>query len=699
MHRFFAIGPGFRRSLKLRRLLFTAGLAVLILALPAGSAQSHVPATESAAAAPMIPYPGTGATGVPPAHFASAPRLSEDRVDQIAAANAGIVMVVARHPELVRHASFDSLTRVWSVIWSDPASGREFIIVRVNDDTGAVISSDIKPDAYQDVLPSMTETQAIKTAQSQQKVKDELVGHPAAKPSASQGLDSVWTVSFYDGSDEVARVLIDDHTGSVKEAMTGPQVAWQMARGYDGAFGRIINKPYIWLPLCFLFLAPFVDFRRPFKLLHLDLLVLLSFSISHYYFNQGEIFKSVPLAYPPLVYLFLRLGWIAVRKVPRLSARRPGLWQLHPGFSRLNSGACPLNSAVAPPELLSRAESDKEAAGRLHLNFPPRILFVALIALIVFRIVLNVADSNVVDVGYSGVIGAYRILHGQAPYGHMSSDDQNGDTYGPFNYLVYVPFVRLLGWSGSWDDLPAAHAAAIFFDLATIAGLYVAGRRLTREGSAGNRLGLALAFGWAAFPYTTFVQNCNVNDAIVAAFLVWGFVFLKKMLVSGFFLGLATQIKFFPAILGPWWVSFPRAFRDWRKKTLFVLGFAVAVGAVMPIVFLGGGTMQTFLDRSIRWQLGRASPFSIWGQYPNRLATVQHIGQYVLIGLAFLSYFWPRRKNATQVAAGSAALIIGFQILLTHWFYLYIPWFFPLALVALFVASGRSKTIEIAADH
>lgn len=607
-------------------------------------------------------------------------------------------MVLTKHPELVRHALYDSLTGLWSVTWSDPVSGRQFITIHISDGTGAVISSDIKSGAYQDVLPSMTESQAIKTAQGQQKVKDELADHPATKPSASQGLDSVWTVSFYDGADEVARVLIDDSSGTVKEVMTGPQVAWQMARGYPGAFGRIINEPYIWLPLCFLFLAPFVDLRRPLKMLHLDLLVLLSFSVSHYYFNQGEIFKSVPLSYPPLVYMFLRLGWIAVRKAPRVSARRQAPRQVYPGLSISWIGAGAPGGVITQPVLLSRAESDREAAGRIHLNFSSRILFVALVALVVFRIGLNVTDSNVVDVGYSGVIGAYRILHNQAPYGHMTSDDQNGDTYGPFNYLVYVPFVRALVWSGSWDDLPAAHAAAIFFDLATIAGLYFAGRRLTRSRAAGNRLGLALAFGWAAYPYTTFVQNCNVNDAIVAAFMVWGFVLLKRVFASGILLGLSAQIKFFPAILGPLWISFPRAFKGWRRKVLFLLGFTVAAGAAMPVVFLGGGTFSTFLDRSIRWQLGRPSPFSIWGQHP-RLASVQHLGQYVLIGLAVLSYFWPLRKNATQVAAGSAALIVGFQILLTHWFYLYIPWFFPLALIALLVVSGRGKTKEIAATY
>ena len=47
-----------------------------------------------------------------------------------------------------------------------------------------------------------------------------------------------------------------------------------------------------------------------------------------------------------------------------------------------------------------------------------------------------------IDVGYSGVIGAHKILHGQTLYGHFPKDDPHGDTYGPVNYLAYVPVRR-----------------------------------------------------------------------------------------------------------------------------------------------------------------------------------------------------------------------------------------------------------------
>ncbi len=125
-----------------------------------------------------------------------------------------------------------------------------------------------------------------------------------------------WQVSYFSrkGS-EIGQVLISDATGRVLEQWTGFQVAWTMARGYPGAFGRHVNALYIWLPLCVLFLVPFIDWRRPFSLRHLDLLVLLSFSVSLAFFNHGEIYQSVPLTYPPLLYLLVRmLGRVRSRR-------------------------------------------------------------------------------------------------------------------------------------------------------------------------------------------------------------------------------------------------------------------------------------------------------------------------------------------------------------------------------------------------
>ena len=128
-----------------------------------------------------------------------------------------------------------------------------------------------------------------------------------------------WQVSFFRDGEEIVQVQVDDRSGAILEQWSGDQVAWSMARGYAGAFGRKLNAPYVWIPLCVLFLLPFVDVRRPFRLLHLDLLVLLAFGVSHYFFNRGEIGVSAPLAYPGAP---VPARARAVRGVPAAARRR-----------------------------------------------------------------------------------------------------------------------------------------------------------------------------------------------------------------------------------------------------------------------------------------------------------------------------------------------------------------------------------------
>ena len=89
-----------------------------------------------------------------------------------------------------------------------------------------------------------------------------------------------------------------------------------LARGYEGAIAQKVNSPWVWLPLCLLFVAPFFDPRRPLRLLHLDLLVLLGLGVSLFFFNRAEITASVALTYPVLGYFLVRMlvaGLLAAR--------------------------------------------------------------------------------------------------------------------------------------------------------------------------------------------------------------------------------------------------------------------------------------------------------------------------------------------------------------------------------------------------
>jgi hypothetical protein len=107
--------------------------------------------------------------------------------------------------------------------------------------------------------------------------------------------------------------------------------------------------------------------------------------------------------------------------------------------------------------------------------------------------------------------------------------------------------------------------------------------------------------------------------------------------------------------------------------------------------------LRTFWDRTVSWQVGRESPFSLWGwgQYhaagvPD-LHVVQLALQALLLAGALAVAFVPRRKSPLQLAALTGALLVGFELVLTHWSYLYIPWFFPFAAFAVLAAIPRQS--------
>jgi len=453
-----------------------------------------------------------------------------------------------------------------------------------------------------------------------------------------------WQVSYFARTPpgaprrEIGQVVVDDRSGAVLEAWTGFQVAWTMARGYPGAFGRIVNAPWVWIPLAVLFVAPFVAPRRPWRLLHLDLLVLSAFSISLVFFNAARIGVSVPLVYPLLAYLLGRMLWIGLRR----------------------SGAA------------------EEQRTPLDLLVPVTWLAIGLIFLLGFRVALNVSNSNVIDVGYAGVIGADRIVDGHKLYGAFPGDNSSGDTYGPVVYEAYVPFEQALPWSGSWDDLPAAHGAAIAFDLLSCLLCFLVGRRVR-----GPALGIVLAYAWAAYPFTLYTQMSNSNDALVALLVLAALWAAGSAPARGAFVALAGLTKFAPLALAPLLAMYPRP----RLRTVLLFGAGFLVAAALAFLPVAGNTdLRTFWDHTVAFQAERGSPFSIWGLYDPHvgwLDKVQHAVQIAGAALAVALAFVPRRRDIVGLAACAAAILIALQLGVTHWFYLYIPWFFPLVMLAL----------------
>jgi hypothetical protein len=508
---------------------------------------------------------------------------------------------------------------------------------------------DSRPQGFE-----LTAAEAIAIAdRAPEVVEERQQDSPAMRPRAFTRGSDRWQIGYFDAGAEVAQAVIDDRTGEVVEAWRDHQVEVKLARGYEDAVAGNVSEAWIWIPLCVIFFLPFFDPKRPFRLLHLDLIVLLGFSASQFFFNKGEIVVSVPLVYPVLAYLFVRM--LLAGTLPR---QRPG----------------PLIPLI-----------------------PVRWLAYGAVALAAFRIGLNIIDSQVIDIGFAGVVGADRIAGGEGIYdGQFTPLVDRGDSYGPLNYLLYVPFEQLFPWAGGLESLPAAHAFTIFFDLLVVGLLVVLGRRL-RGGAEGRALGVALAFAWLAYPYTLYALNVNGNDEVVAAALVAALLLIHSPAGRGFVIACGAAAKFGPLALAPMFAA-GTGERRWRSAVIFGAVF-IAVWALVLLPLLPDGGLREFYDRSFGYQASRGSPFSVWGLEPS-LDWLQKLARLAPVVLGIALFFVPGKRTVTQIAALGAALLILTQVGSTHWFYFFILWWAPYVLVTLFAGQERiaARTRDLNAD-
>ncbi len=630
---------------------------------------------------------------LPQAAAAATPRLSATEAERLAREAPDVREVVLAHPLSRWTCVFGEDDGRWTCTLYAASNGAGVAVVTIVDAPPRVWSVTIPRAGAPTTALDQGRAIAIAKADPEAAAWVRRYTDDGQKVRTTAVLETgTWRVRWYAGDRQIAEVGVQDTTQAIDYVRTGPQVNWSMARGGKG-FGRMINEPWLFGLFMLVFAVTMLDWRRLVSWRSLDVAAILSMAASLWFFNQGEVFWAVPLQYPPLIYLLVRLVAIGIGRAAR------------PAFTT---------------------------------NLPLWAMAMIVLVLIGGRIGLNAYSSNVVDVGYAGVVGADRILDGRSPYGsfpkrtstpcgtryadgsnsaYVQADGacetaiERGDTYGPAMYLAYVPGTAALGWSGRWDDLPAAHFTAGFFDLMAGLGLAVFGWRL-----GGRRLALAMGLFWFAVPWTAYTFMSDSNDSVVAALLAWSAALLARPVGRGALLMAAALAKFAPLILIPLWLRLDRdppapapgewaygeaALRGSRRARLCaalapgpgagrtVLGMALVAGALaLVLVALDGpDALRTAWDRTFGWQLDRPSPFSIWdwGDYPGfpDLGLVQTILKGALVVAALALFVVPRRLDATRAMALAGALLCGFQIVLTHWMYLYLPWVLVFAAMAL----------------
>jgi hypothetical protein len=386
------------------------------------------------------------------------------------------------------------------------------------------------------------------------------------------------------------------------------------------------------LPSAACFVLGLLDWRRPWRVEHADLLALAGFF-------PVAMLLSDDLSQAGLWLAAGCLGWLSVR----MAGAWFGIWRM--------------------PQLRPSVSS--------------RWLGRAILILLVVRIG-SIAAGNILDAGQASSLGAWRLLHGLRLYGAVSWQAPGGfqilrpDTYGPFAYYAYLPFVLV------FPPAPAVLATllpAVCFDAATLAGLYILGRRL-----GGRRLAQAFMFAYLLYPFPGLSLMAESNDGLIAALCVWTLVVATDRPVGrGLLMAAAAATKFLPALLALQFLG------QRQGRSRYALTFAAALTAMLAWPLITSGP-AAFLDSTFGYQLwlrGGGAQFSIWTYLPR----VETVARAVLAAALLLLAISPMRRasaqGARQQAALAAALLIGAQLLLGYWFYSYVTWCYPLLIVAI----------------
>jgi len=195
------------------------------------------------------------------------------------------------------------------------------------------------------------------------------------------------------------------------------------------------------------------------------------------------------------------------------------------------------------------------------------------------------------------------------------------------------------------------------------------------------KMGVGAATLYLMLPYTAQMTG-RVEHVIPAALLVWAIYLYRRPLAAGMFIGLAAGVVYYPLFLLPLWISF-----YWRRG---LLRFGIGVLSMLSVLALAlvfvSSDMESFWQ-AIKAMFGIRLPVSeglqgIWGLGWDPVFRLPLIVGFVVLSFAFA--VWPAQKNLGTLLSCSAALMIATQFWHGYGGGLFMAWYLPLALMAIF---------------
>ncbi len=194
-----------------------------------------------------------------------------------------------------------------------------------------------------------------------------------------------------------------------------------------------------------------------------------------------------------------------------------------------------------------------------------------------------------------------------------------------------------------------------------------------------TKTGIGVATLYLMLPYTAQMTG-HIDHVIPAALLVWAVLCYRRPLSSGFFIGLATSLIYYPLFLLPLWTSF-----YWQKGLMrFLIGLLATLTAMATaLVFIPQASYLENLQQMFGlWLPKQEGLEGLWGLGWNPVYRIPVLAAFV--ALCGSLAIWPAQKNLGTLLSCSAAVMVAAQFWHGFGGGLYIGWYLPLMLLTVF---------------
>jgi hypothetical protein len=201
--------------------------------------------------------------------------------------------------------------------------------------------------------------------------------------------------------------------------------------------------------------------------------------------------------------------------------------------------------------------------------------------------------------------------------------------------------------------------------------------------------GIACAALYLLHPYSNQMLG-RLDHVIPAALLLWSTALYRRPILAGLGIGAATALVWYPICLVPLWCSFYQQ-RGWIR---FLCGVSAAIAGFVVSLSFSPPEWGTFGEQLLH--LGGKSSIMLFSR-PDGFWTPDDLFYRVPVLAGFFVFcfgalLFPAHKHLATLIGGSALLMLGVQFCQLYQGGLYMSWYLPLLILAVFRPNLEDRT-------